>query len=82
MRNRGTLQVSRWTFQNAPNFKRLFVVVTRQDTTWYRHSEKAEPYALCAVLDDRENVNLFSSLYAQIKAQLQAKIQIRQKAKL
>ena len=81
-RNRGTLQVSRWTFKNKLNFKKLFVVITRQDAIWHKDSDREEPYALCAVLEDRENAEVRNSLYAQIKAQLQAKIQIRQRARL
>lgn len=68
-RDASTLQVSRWKFrvgQKQP--KSFFIVVTRQDMSWNIDKETPEPYALVAVLDDKDSVSL--KLYAQIEAQL------------
>lgn len=77
-RNHGTLQVSRWCFRAAPTRgKRLFVVVTRQDSTWSpaHIKEAAEPYSLVVVMSDRQHEN--AQLYAELRAQLQARTQAR-----
>ncbi len=78
-RKNSTLQVSRWTFKATPKIKRLYVVITRQDAVWYQGSDKPEHYALCAVLDDREEIYSEINLYAQLKALLQAKARVRVK---
>lgn len=80
-RKPGTLQVSRWTFkQPVRNNEKIFVVVTRQDTTWGNVSDGMEPYSLVAVLSDRENATV--NLYTQVKAQLEARAQARARARV
>ena len=80
-RKKGTLQVSRWSFQGAlRSADRLFVVVTRQDAVWSTVQEEAESYALTVVLDDRENNQ--AQLYAQVQAQLQARARARVRARV
>lgn len=77
-RKNGTLQVSRWTFRQAPaRGDRVFVVVTRQDSAWSQEEHRAEeePYALAVVLADREQAN--AQLYAQIQAMLQVRARAR-----
>lgn len=82
-RKNGTLQVSRWTFRQAPSRgDKLFVVVTRQDSAWSQeeHRAEGEPYALAVVLADREQAN--TQLYAQVRAVLQARAQARARARI
>jgi len=80
-RKSGTLQVSRWTFRSPlRSDKRLFVVVTRQDLAWSQVSDQPENYALCVVLDDREQADARVNLYAEIRALLQARARIRLQA--
>ncbi|HEL3759503.1 TPA: S8 family peptidase [Stenotrophomonas maltophilia] len=76
----GTLQVSRWTFKK-PIYekKRIFAVVTRQDTAWGTVADGEEPYALTTVLADRENAQ--ANLYAEIRTQLEARAQARARAR-
>jgi hypothetical protein len=75
-RKPGTLQVSRWTFkQGLRNGERVFVVVTRQDTTWGIVADNPEPYSLVSVLSDTENANV--NLYALVQAQLAARVRAR-----
>ncbi|MFN3417686.1 MAG: S8 family peptidase [Caldimonas sp.] len=82
-RKNGTLQVSRWTFQQAPRGRnKVFVVVTRQDSAWSQDEHRAEdePYALAVVLADRAQAN--AQLYAQVQAMLQARAQARARARV
>lgn len=83
-RKNGTLQVSRWTFRQAPSRgnKKVFVVVTRQDSAWSQdeHRAEGEPYALAVVLADREQAD--AQLYAQVRATLQARAQARARARV
>jgi hypothetical protein len=79
-RNAGSLQMSRWKFQQAPRDRpRLFVVVTRQDALWSQGRERPEPYALAVVVDDRANIHI--ELYDLIRTQLQARVQQRARAR-
>lgn len=80
MRKGGTLQVSRWSFRQRPREQKLFVVVTRQDATWSEVTEQEEPYALCVSIEDRANAE--SRLYTEIRAVLQARIQLRARARV
>lgn len=81
VRKKGTLQVSRWSFKQAPKGRdKAFIVVTRQDSVWApneRHAED-EPYALAVVLADRAN----PQLYAQMQAVLQTRAQARARARI
>jgi hypothetical protein len=80
-RKLGTLQVSRWGFKLPPRIgEKIFAVVTRQDTPWGNAADGQEPYALVAVLADRENAQI--NLYAQVRAQLEARAQVRARARL
>ena len=77
-RSKGTLQVSRWHFRDSIAKKRLFVVVTRQDSSWSMVSDQEESYALSVVLDDREQVDV--NLYAEVRAMLRTRAQVRLQA--
>lgn len=79
-RQAGTLQVSRWTFRRRPREQKLFVVVTRQDAVWSEVADIEEPYALCVAIADRENAD--SQLYTQIRTLLQARAQVRARARV
>lgn len=74
-RNGGTLQVSRWTFRAGVQQRRLFVVVTRQDSPWSTVIDQPESYGLAVALDDRENATI--NLYAEVRALLQARARAR-----
>jgi hypothetical protein len=75
------LQVSRWQFDAAlRSGHKVFVVVTRQDSTWTTRQNHSEPYALTIVLDDRNKMD--SRLYAQVQAELQAHVQVRARARV
>lgn len=77
-RNRGTLQVSRWTFGGPITRQRLFVVVSRQDAPWSSATDQPEDYALVVALDDRERDE--ANLYVEVRAALQARIRARVRA--
>lgn len=75
-RKKGTLQMSRWTFQGrVGDGKKLFVVITRQDAAWNTAQDEDEPYALTITLNDRENVNV--NLYERIQTMLDVRVQNR-----
>lgn len=79
-RKSSTLQLSRWVFKRPIDHgERLFVVVTRQDSPWGSVADQEEFYALVAVIDDRENS---ANLYAQVRSQLEARIQERARARI
>lgn len=80
-RKAGTLQVSRWHFKKAlANGDKVFIVVTRQDSPWSDNRDGDEPYALTAVLADRENAGV--QLYAQVRTALEARFQARARARV
>ena len=75
-----TLQMSRWAFRDAiRNGNKLFVVITRQDSGWSTTNDEAEPYAIAVVLADRENITI--NLYERIRAVLEARAQVRSRAR-
>lgn len=78
-RQAGTLQVSRWRFQQRPQGQ-VYVVVTRQDAGWSTVSDESEPYALCVSIADRSNAQ--SRLYAHVQAILRARIDQRARARV
>jgi hypothetical protein len=78
-RQAGTLQVSRWKFQQRPRGQ-LYVVVTRQDAAWSNVGDDPEPYALCVSIADRANVQ--SRLYVQVQALLRARVEQRARARV
>lgn len=78
-RQAGTLQVSRWTFQQRPRGQ-LYVVVTRQDAAWSNVGDNPEPYALCVSIADRSNAQ--SRLYEQVQALLRARADLRARARV
>lgn len=73
-RQAGTLQVSRWRFQQRPQGQ-VYVVVTRQDAAWSTVGDESEPYALCVSIADRSNAQ--ARLYAHVQAILRARIDQR-----
>lgn len=80
-RKAGTLQVSRWTFKKPISAgDKVFVVVTRQDNPWSTGRDAQEPYALTAVLADREQADV--NLYAEVRARLEARVQVRARARV
>jgi hypothetical protein len=79
-RRKGTLQVSRWEFRQAlPTGQKIFVVVTRQDAAWSTERDQEEPYSLSIVLADRDRVG--AKLYAEIRTILEARAQLRARAR-
>ena len=77
-RSRGTLQSSRWTFNQFNKPRKLFLVVTRQDQPWaYEQVKQQESYALAISVTDRENEN--ARLYEQISHQLQERERVKQR---
>ena len=82
MRKPSTLQASTWTFQVAPRSgsRKLFIVVTRQDTNWSTRQDSNEPYALSVVIRDRENATV--NLHERISAIVQARAQERARARV
>ena len=78
-RQAGTLQVSRWRFQQRPQGQ-VHVVVTRQDAGWSTVGDELEPYALCVSIADRSNAQ--SRLYAHVQAILRARIDQRARARV
>jgi len=78
-RQAGTLQVSRWRFQQRPRGQ-VYVVVTRQDAAWSVVGDDPEPYALCVSVADRSNAQ--SRLYAQVQAVLRARVEHRARARV
>lgn len=80
-RKAGTLQVSRWGFKLPPhNETKMYVVVSRQDTSWGTVAHGEEPYALVAVFADRENAH--ANLYAEVRTQLEARVKARIRARI
>lgn len=78
-RSKGTIQKSTWVVKKTRS-KRLFLVVTRKDPAWGKNiSLVEEPYALVIRLTDRENEH--ARLYTEIRAQLQARERVRQRAR-
>lgn len=78
-RQAGTLQVSRWRFQQRPQGQ-VYVVVTRQDAGWSTVGDESEPYALCVSIADRSNAQ--SRLYAHVQAILRARIDQRARTRV
>ena len=79
-RKNSTLQVSRWNFTQPRSIRRVFVVITRQDTPWGTVDDNPEPYALAVVLADRENTT--DNLYALTKAKLEQRAQARARTRV
>lgn len=79
-RKASTLQASRWRFRDPlPAGRRLFVVITRQDSAWSASQDEPEPYALTVVLNDQEHANV--NLYLRVRAALEARVQLRARAR-
>lgn len=78
-RSRGTVQASTWTFlQSSPAVRTnsWFVVVTRNDPAWGENlSSEREPYALVAVLADRQAQE--PRLHARIEMRLRERARAR-----
>jgi len=75
-RSRGTVQSSRWTFQQRKPNEKWFVVVIRQDREW-SHPDvlDKEPYALVVTVADRDNekADLYNQIQALIRQQAAAR---------
>jgi hypothetical protein len=78
-RSRGAVQSSQWTFRTASaqlRDQKLYVVVTRSDAIWGGILASAEErYALVITLRDRGHIA--PTLYAQVRAQLDARVRQR-----
>ncbi|PZP21718.1 MAG: peptidase S8 [Pseudomonas kuykendallii] len=68
LRNRGTVQSSRWTFKQAKPGEKWFVVVVRQDRDWNPSAAEKEQYALVVTVADRDNEH--AQLYTQIQQRI------------
>jgi subtilisin family serine protease len=80
-RSRGTLQSSTWTYNQFGKPRKLFLIVTRQDQPWAQNQvNDEESYALAISITDRENEE--ARLYQQISEKLQAREQVKQRAKI
>jgi hypothetical protein len=80
-RSRGTLQSSTWTYNQFGKPRKFFLVVTRQDQPWAQNQVNyEESYALAISITDRENEE--ARLYQQISEKLQAREQVKQRAKI
>ncbi len=74
-RERGTVQSSTWTMRR-PQQGQYFVVVTRNDRGWAGSLQDAEePYAICMVLRDRENVD--ARVYTRVQETLRQRVRVR-----
>lgn len=84
-RSRGTVQSSRWTFQQRKPDEKWFVVVIRQDREW-SHPDvlEKEPYSLVVTVADRDNekADLYNQMQALIQQQLAAREQLNAAARL
>jgi hypothetical protein len=78
-RQAGTLQVSRWSFQQRPRGQ-VYVVVTRQDRPWSIVGDELESYALCISIADRTNEQ--SRLYEQVQVLLRARAELRARVRV
>jgi hypothetical protein len=80
-RKPGTLQMSQWKFKlPLKEGNKFFVVVTRQDANWSTAKDELESYALAIVLNDEENAVV--NLYDRISLMLQARVQLRARARV
>lgn len=80
VRDKGTVQFSSWAFQKQTLNSKWFVVVTRQDRPWAGGiATQRENYALVVTATDRENQE--ANLYTEMKAVLNARAEIRNKAR-
>lgn len=78
IRGEGTVQAATWDIrQTSESTWRapLFVVVTRRVPAWGLGLLQTEPYALAVILDDSANAQ--ARLYAEVRAILQARAQVR-----
>ncbi len=84
-RSRGTVQSSRWTFQQRKPDEKWFVVVIRQDREW-SHPDvlDKEPYALVVTVADRDNekADLYNQIQALIRQQVTAREQLQAATRL
>lgn len=83
LRGRGTVQAATWEIKQ-PQASRwrdpLFVVVTRRVPSWALGLLDSEGYALVAVMDDSANAQ--AQLYAEVRAVLQARAQVRPRVRI
>lgn len=79
LRNRGTVQSSRWTLRRCKPGEKWFVVVVRQDRDWNPSAAEKEPYALVVTVTDRDNEE--AQLYTQIQQRLAEQAVAREQQK-
>jgi len=80
---RGTVQAATWDIKQPAAARwdnPLFVVVTRRVPSWALGLLEQEPYALVVVLDDSANEQ--AQLYADVRAMLQARAQVRPRVRV
>jgi subtilisin family serine protease len=78
LRGKGTVQGATWEIKLTPEARwsqPLFLVVTRRVPQWAVGLVDMEPYAAVVVVDDSTNQE--ARLYAEIRAKLQARAQVR-----
>lgn len=81
-RKAATLQSCRWVFKQTPasGARNLFVVVTRNDSNWSTRRESDETYSLAVLVRDRDNTTV--NLHARMNAMVQARVQVRPRARV
>lgn len=79
LRNRGTVQSSRWTLRRCKPGEKWFVVVVRQDRDWNPSAAEKEPYALVVTVTDRDNEE--AQLYTQIQERIAQQATAREQQK-
>lgn len=80
LREKGTVQSSKWLLKQLRPSEKWFVVVTRQDREWAKDlSIEHESYALVVTVTDREkeDAQLYTQISQRIEQQQQARVRIR-----
>ncbi len=83
VRGLGTAQAATWEIKQTSESRwrvPLFVVVTRRVPSWAMGLLEEEPYGLAVILDDSANEE--AQLYAEVRAILQARAQVRPRVRL
>lgn len=79
LRNRGTVQSSRWTLRQCKPGEKWFLVVVRQDRDWNPSAAEKEPYSLVVTVADRDNEH--AQLYTQIQERIAQQAVAREQQK-
>jgi Subtilase family len=81
LRDKGTVQSSRWLFRKLNPSKKWFVVVTRNDRDWGTAvCLEQEQYALVVTVTDKDNQQ--AQLYTEIRQRIQEQEQARARAQV